>query len=68
MTENVYIQPQWVKANIIEQLMGYSNGALNKMRERGRIVQGTHWKHWNNVVLYNYAAIQEFISNDSQAA
>lgn len=68
MADSVFIKLEWSKANIIEQLMGFTPGALNKMRERGRILEGTHWKCWNNVTLYNYSALQEFIENDSKVA
>lgn len=68
MTNTVFVKIEWAKACVIEQLTGFTPGALNKMRERGRILEDTHWKCWNNVTLYNYAAIQEFIANDSKAA
>ena len=60
----VFIKLGWVKARIIEELKGITQGALKKKRERGILVEGIHWrKAADNVIYFNYERLEEFLND-----
>jgi len=63
-----YVKLGWVKAKIIEQHKGFTDDALNRMRQTGKIVEGVHWKKARGVVVYNYEKLDEYFDNDGIAA
>ncbi|WP_299262973.1 hypothetical protein [uncultured Psychrosphaera sp.] len=65
---HAYIRLGWVKARVIEIHKGFSDDALNKMRQTGKIVEGIHWKKVKGVIVYNYEKLDEYFENDGIAA
>ena len=63
-----YVKLGLVKAKIIEQHKGFTDDALNRMRQTGKIVEGVHWKKVRGVVVYNYEKLDEYFDNDGIAA
>lgn len=55
----------WVQAIKMEETKGISIGSINKMKERGKLIQGKHWKKWQGRLYYHYERINELIENDN---
>ncbi|MEW9799674.1 excisionase family protein [Alteromonas sp. CYL-A6] len=67
--ETQYIQLGWVYPAIIEELKGITYHALNKRRQRGKLIEGVHWKKVHGVIMFNYEALDQlFEETNDQAA
>lgn len=66
----------WVTTEKLSELSGYPEGSLNKLKERGRVAYGIHWKHNPiNRIIWNVEAFEKWqengmqvLSQDQQAA
>jgi hypothetical protein len=65
MNESIYIKLGWVKPIIIEKFKGITIAALDKKRQRGVLIEETHWrKADDNVIYFNFEKLDEYIANE----
>lgn len=53
----------WVLAPKVEELKGIKVGALNKMKERGQLQEGSHFKKFNGRLYFHYEKIDKLIDD-----
>jgi hypothetical protein len=64
MKELKYIKLGWVKPIIIEKTKGITADALSKKRQRGQIIEETHWrKAADGVIYYNFEQLDEYLDH-----
>lgn len=57
------IQMGWVLAPKMEELKGIKVGALNKMKERGKLKEGYHFKKFNGRLYFHFERFDELIND-----
>jgi Putative excisionase (DUF1233) len=59
----------WVLPIIITSDIGYTAKAMEIKRQRGIWLEGSHWKKApDGKIVYNFPAIQEWLSGETHAA
>lgn len=53
----------WVLAVKMEELKGISVGAINKMKERGKLKEDYHFKKFNGRIYYHFERFDELIEH-----
>jgi hypothetical protein len=53
----------WVLPKIIEQNKGITVGALTKQKQRGKLIEGVHWKKVLGRIWYHYEKFDEMIND-----
>ena len=61
--DNPFIHYGWVRGKTMETIKGFTENSLKKMRSTGKLIEGSHWKKWNNVIVYHFERIDEFIEH-----
>lgn len=51
---------KWIKPTLLPTVTGYTVEAARKMCERGKWLEGVHFKHDGRSVLYNREAIDQY--------
>lgn len=64
MKKIYFIKLGWVKPIIIEQFKGITVEALSKKRQRGLLIEETHWrKAADGVIYFNFETLDEYLDN-----
>lgn len=64
MEEPKYIKLGWVKPIIIETFKGITVEALSKKRQRGLLIEETHWrKAEDGVIYFNFEKLEEYLDH-----
>lgn len=57
----VFVNPNiWIKPTLLPLVTGYTEEAARKMRERGKWLEGVHYKYDGRSVMYNREAIDQY--------
>ncbi|QPG06924.1 excisionase family protein [Salinimonas marina] len=62
-----YVRLGWVRAEIIEQHKGITVQALDKRRNRGKFIEGQHWKKVHGVIMYHYENIDQLFEEFNES-
>ncbi len=59
----------WVLTEKLSEISGYTVGSLNKLKERGKVAKGLHWK-LNPIgrIIWNVEAFEKWQVNGLQAS
>jgi len=57
----------WVLGIIIEKRKGVTVGALTKMKQRGKLIEGQHWKKVLGRIWYHFENFDKLIDENDAA-